>query len=164
MDGLMVKSRGRKEIYKLIKNTLSWRYGRQKLLWRAKMELIRGIHHVSMKASSDAEYRKALIFYLDILGLKEYRRWDTGIMIDTGAGLIEIFNSADDKLEKGTIRHFAFAVNDVEACARKVKDAGYEVFIEPKDIEIPSTPAIHAKIAFAYGPLGEEIEFFETMD
>lgn len=126
------------------------------------MKYISGIHHVSMKASGEAEYRKALDFYLNILGLQEVRRWDTGIMIDTGSGLIEIFNDADDQLEKGTIRHFAFTVSDVDSCVREVEDAGYEVFIKPKDIEFPSTPALSARIAFAYGPLGEEIEFFET--
>ena len=33
-----------------------------------------------------------------------------------------------------------------------------EVFIEPKDIKIASTPAFPARIAFCKGPLGEEIE------
>ena len=59
------------------------------------------------------------------------------------------------------IRHFAFATNDVDACVEAVKAAGYEVFIEPKDIEIASTPVFPARIAFCKGPLGEEIELFE---
>ena len=44
-----------------------------------------------------------------------------------------------------------------------VKAAGYEVFIEPKDIEIASIPAFPARIAFCKGPLGEEIELFEEV-
>lgn len=39
--------------------------------------------------------------------------------------------------------------------------AGYEVFIEPKNIEIASMPVFPARIAFCRGPLGEEIEFFQ---
>ena len=30
-----------------------------------------------------------------------------------------------------------------------------------KDIVIPSSPELHARMAFCYGPLGEEIEFFQ---
>lgn len=125
------------------------------------MGYINGIHHVAMKASSETEYKKALNFYLDVLELKEVRRWKSGIMIDTGSGIIEIFNNAEEKLETGAIRHFAFSVSDAEACARIVAEAGYEVFIGPKDIEIPSTSPLKARVVFAYGPLGEEIEFFE---
>ena len=49
----------------------------------------------------------------------------------------------------------------IDACVESVKAAGYEVFIEPKDIKIASTPAFPARIAFCKGPLGEEIELFE---
>lgn len=82
-------------------------------------------------------------------------------MLDTGSGIIEIFNDGDGALEKGVIRHFAFATDDVDACANAVKKAGYEVFIEPKNIEIASLTAFPARIAFCKGPLGEEIEFFQ---
>ena len=46
-----------------------------------------------------------------------------------------------------------------DACAR-VRAAGYEVFIEPNDIVIRSEPEFRARMAFCFGPLGEEIEFF----
>ena len=42
-----------------------------------------------------------------------------------------------------------------------LKEAGYEVFIEPNDIVISSTPEFPARIAFCRGPVGEEIEFFQ---
>ncbi len=51
--------------------------------------------------------------------------------------------------------------DDVDACVDAVKKAGYEVFIEPKNIEIASMPVFPARIAFCRGPLGEEIEFFQ---
>lgn len=123
--------------------------------------LIKGIHHVSLKASNEVEYKKVINFYSDILGLPIVREWEAGIMFETGAGIIEVFNNADAPLEKGTIRHFAFAVDDVDACVKAVTDAGYEVFIGPKDIVIPSAPEFPARMAFCYGPLGEEIEFFQ---
>ena len=48
----------------------------------------------------------------------------------------------------------------VDLCVKSVIEAGYEVFMGPKDIVIPSSPELKARMAFCYGPLGEEIEFF----
>ena len=45
----------------------------------------------------------------------------------------------------------------------KIKGAGYEVFIEPNNIVIKSEPEFHARMAFCFGPLGEEIEFFQEL-
>ena len=119
------------------------------------MSLVKGLHHVSMKCSSMEEYEKTVDFYKNIIGIPVARTWDTG------SGIIEIFNDGDGALEKGVIRHFAFATDDVDACVEAVKKAGYEVSIEPKNIEIASLPAFPARIAFCKGPLGEEIEFFQ---
>lgn len=125
------------------------------------MGIIKGIHHVCIKTSSQEEYDKVVVFYRDVLGLPVARTWDVGIMFDTGCGLIEVFSNAKNPLEQGAIRHFAFATDDVDACVKAVQDAGYEVFMGPKDIEIPSTPSFPARVAFCFGPVGEEIEFFE---
>lgn len=125
------------------------------------MSLIKGIHHVSMRTATALEYKKVIEFYKDILGLPVAREWKTGIMFDTGTGIIEVFNDGENVLPKGVIEHFAFAVDDVDACVKAVSEAGYEVFKEPKDILIPSTPEFPARMAFCYGPLGEEIEFFQ---
>lgn len=122
--------------------------------------MIKGIHHVSMKCSNQEEYEKTIHFYKDILGLPVKRSWNAGIMLDTGAGLIEIFNDGEEKLDKGVIRHFAFDVDDADQCIDVVRKAGYEVFVEPKDVVIASMPPLQARVAFCYGPLGEEIEFF----
>ena len=54
-----------------------------------------------------------------------------------------------------------FRTDNADAMVQKVKDAGYEVFIEPNDIVIRSEPEFHARMAFCYGPLGEQIEFFQ---
>ena len=106
------------------------------------------------------EYKNVAEFYGDILGLSVARKWDGGIMFDTGDGIIEVFEDGESPLPQGNIRHFAFAAEDVDACDSAVRKAGYEVFVEPKDIEIQSDPRFPARIAFCHGPLGEEIEFF----
>lgn len=125
------------------------------------MGLVNGIHHISMKTRSVEQYNKVVTFYKDILGLSVKREWAGGVMFDTGAGLIEIFTNGEEDLPKGTIRHIAFDVDDVDLCVKTVTEAGYEVFMGPKDIVIPSSPELHARMAFCYGPLGEEIEFFQ---
>lgn len=82
-------------------------------------------------------------------------------MLTTGDAMLEIFASGTDLPGQGAIRHFALATDDVDACVRAVEAAGYEVFIQPKDIVIASTPEFPARIAFCHGPVGEEIEFFQ---
>lgn len=123
--------------------------------------MITGIHHVSMKCCDPDKYREALRFYRDILGLRVYRQWAEGALLDTGAGLIEIFSNGPGVPEKGAVRHFALACDDVDAQIEAVRQAGYEVFIEPNDIQIPAVPPVRARMAFCIGPLGEEIEFFD---
>ena len=122
--------------------------------------MIKGIHHVSLKCGTAEEYETAKNFYLDILGLQIKREWPEGIMIDAGNCLIEIFNNGAGEKLKGAVRHFAFSVDNVDNLVEKVRDAGYEVFLGPKDIVINSEPELPARIAFLTGPLGEEIEFF----
>ena len=123
--------------------------------------MITGIHHISMKCGTPEEFGKAKDFYLNLLGFTMRREWPEGIMIDSGDGLLEIFRNGPGIRSKGAIRHIAFATDDVDGIADRVRKAGYEVFIEPNDIVIRSEPAFPARMAFCFGPLGEEIEFFQ---
>lgn len=129
--------------------------------------MITGIHHVALKCKGTEEFEKAVHFYRDILKLEVARTWgeetEAGAMLDTGSGLIEIFADALDQKEEGAVRHFALETNDVDGCVMAVKAAGYEVFVEPKDIVIPSNPPYPARIAFCFGPVGEQIEFFHVL-
>ena len=122
--------------------------------------MIKGLHHISLKCGTKEEFEKAKDFYLNIPGFKVVREWPEGIMIDFGNGQLEIFNNGEGIKTKGALRHIAFATDDVDEMAKKVKDAGYEVFIEPKEITMRSEPEFHARMSFCFGPLGEEIEFF----
>lgn len=128
------------------------------------MSFITGIHHICIKCSTASEFSRVSHFYHEILSLPIARSWDGGVMFDTGAGLIEVFANAEDAPGQGVIRHFALATDDVDAVVERVTAAGYEVFMGPQDIAIPSTPVFPARIAFCYGPMGEEIEFFQERD
>ena len=54
----------------------------------------------------------------------------------------------------------ALLTDDVDEIAAKVKAAGYDLFIEPNDKVIPSDPPYPIRMAFCYGPLGEQVEFY----
>ncbi len=122
--------------------------------------LIVGAHHFSMKCTPE-QLERAVEFYHGLLGLPIVRRWADGLMLDTGSALIEIFTNGEGSPGKGSIRHIALAAADTDRCAAIVRDAGYPVFVGPKDIVIPADPPLAARIAFCTGPLGEEIEFFQ---
>ena len=122
--------------------------------------MIKGIHHISMKCETPEELEKVKEFYLDILGLTVCREWDGGLMLDTGKGLIEIFTDQAGVRQLGAIRHMALLTDDVDSIVSKVREAGYEVFVEPNDVDIPAEPVYPIRMAFCYGPLGEQIEFF----
>ena len=123
--------------------------------------MISGLHHISLKCATLEEFEKAKKFYVDLLGFTIVREWPEGIMIDFGNGMLEISNNGEGIKTKGALRHIAFATDNVDEMVNIVKNAGYEVFIEPKDIVIDSNPIFPARMAFCYGPLGEEIEFFQ---
>ena len=125
--------------------------------------MVTGIHHVSMKCGTAEDFQKAKAFYCEILELPVWREWPEGILIDTGSGLIEIFNNGDCELRQGAIRHFALADTDVDATVEKVRQAGYEILTGPKDISIKPEPGYPARIAFCVGPLGEQIELFQVL-
>ena len=122
--------------------------------------MIKGIHHISMKCGSAEEFEKVREFYLSLLGLTVCRAWKDGIMIDTGGGYIEIFTNAEGEYRIGTIRHVALLTDDVDEIISKVRAGGYEVFVEPNVKVIESNPPYPIRMAFCYGPLGEQIEFF----
>ena len=122
--------------------------------------MIKGIHHISMKCGTAEELAKVREFYIELLGLIIVREWAEGIMIDTGNGLLEIFTNAEGTRSLGAIRHMALLSDDVDEIAAKVKAAGYDLFIEPNDKVIGSNPPYPIRMAFCYGPLGEQVDFF----
>ena len=125
--------------------------------------MIKGIHHISMKCKTEEELRKVKEFYIEILGLKVSREWTGGFMLDTGNGMIEIFTNAEGEHRLGAIRHIALLTDDVDGAVEKVKAGGYEVFVEPNDKVFDSVPPFKIRMAFCFGPLGEQVEFYSEL-
>ena len=121
---------------------------------------VSGIHHIALKCGSKEKFDRTVAFYTELLGLSVKRAWQGAVMLDTGAGLLEIFEEGDAVPPMGQYRHVAFAVTDPDSIIEKIRAAGYAITMECTDIVIPSQPPLPARIAFCIGELGEEIELF----
>ncbi len=151
-----------RKVYLIKKQTITYKTNKK---GNTKMKPeITGIHHIALKAKGLENYKQLFDFYTKILGLPVVRTWGSdenpAAMIDTGAGMLEIFANAPDALSAGALRHMAFAVKDTDAAIEAVRAAGYKVTMEPTDIVIASEIPYPARIAFCIGPVGEEVEFF----
>ena len=62
------------------------------------------------------------------------------------------------------LEHPSYSSFSMNELAAKVEAAGYDVFIKPKDIVIPSNPEFHVRMSFFYGPLGEQVELFNPQE
>ena len=123
--------------------------------------LIKGVTHVCIKCSP-SELSEIIRFYHTVLGLPIECETADGIMFSAGNCSIEVFTDGGEHLPTGAVRHFAFEVNSADDCVKAVSDAGYEVFIPARDGVIESQPPLNIRYAFCYGPVGEEVEFFEV--
>ena len=130
-------------------------------------EIIKGMefHHIALEAN---DFEKTLEFY-KALGMKEVSRWGTPektiAMLDVGdGGIIEIFSDGSDEAfaVNGKWAHFALGVDDVDAAYEVAIKAGGISKIEPKSVPLDAIPEKKTiRIAFVYGPSGEEVEFFK---
>ncbi|MFR3429417.1 MAG: hypothetical protein ACLTTH_04585 [Holdemanella porci] len=67
---------------------------------------------------------------------------------------------AQSQLGKGCIRDFAFATDHVDELVEKVRNAGYRVSVELKNVDMKTNPVSPIRVAFIEGPLHESIELF----
>lgn len=130
-------------------------------------KLIKGIEHVCIKCRDAEEFSKVEQFYTEVLGLGVIRSWGDEehpcITFDTGNGGIEVFTEDVEDLPQGAVRHFALETDDVDGCVKAVREAGYQITIEPASMTLESDPPYKLRMAFAIGPVGEEIEFFQGL-
>ena len=125
--------------------------------------MLQGLHHVSLKASGEAQFEGVLAFYTQVLDCPLVRTWgqgeDRGAMLDLGNTLLEVTANGAPGQEKGLLRHIAFATDNVDDAVERAAQAGCPVLIAPVDKMLGEELPI--RIAFCAGPAGEEIEFFQ---
>ena len=61
---------------------------------------------------------------------------------------------------EGCIRHFALSTDHVDEIVERVRNAGYKVSVEPKNVDMKTEPVFPIRVAFIEGPLHESIELF----
>ncbi len=126
-----------------------------------------GTHHVAIQSR---DWNASLALYRDVLGMDfvaEFGPDERRIMLlDTGDGShIELFQptsespSPEGPSPNDPVTHIALATTDTRAAIEHVRSHGYEVTIEPKDVDLGG---LNVTIAFFKGPSGEVVEFFQV--
>ena len=126
-----------------------------------------GMHHVAVQARA---WEASLRLYRDVLGMEPIAEFGAPerkiVLLDTGDGShMELFAPTAESPSEGSespndpVPHFALAVDDARAATEHVRAAGYEVTMEPKDVQLDS---LNVTIAFFTGPSGESVEFVQT--
>ena len=121
-------------------------------------------HHIGLKCS---DIEKSIAMY-SALGMKEVMRWGEGenlvVMLDLGdGGRLEMFaNGSDEFSANGKWIHFALQTEDVDAAYAAALKIGFTSRMEPTVLPLSTSPEpTPVRIAFVYGPDGEQIEFFK---
>ena len=128
-----------------------------------------GAHHISIQTRDLAS---SLQLYKDVLGMEVAAEFGSPerpmMLLDMGDGShIELVGnmaaasvqSAAGIPAKDPILHFALATTDTRLAVERVRQAGFEITVEPRDVDLNG---LAVTIAFFKGPNGEEIEFFQT--
>jgi glyoxylase I family protein len=127
-----------------------------------------GTHHIAVQTR---DLEASLHLYRDVLGMNIVAELGSPerkiILLDIGDGShMELFAptaetpTADSPAPNDPVIHFALATTDTRSAIEHVRQAGYEVTMEPKEVEIVGRKAT---IAFFKGPNGEKIEFFQVL-
>ncbi|WP_458862702.1 VOC family protein [Acidaminobacterium chupaoyuni] len=129
------------------------------------MSIIKGVHHICIKAVSAQQLETAVKFYTETLGLPVVRRWGEGeksaVMVDAGGVLIEMMaNGTLSAPTVGSVNHFALMTDEVDDLIAAIRGQGYRVTMEPQNKDLPCRPPLPVRIAFFEGPLGELVELF----
>ena len=118
-----------------------------------------GTHHVAVQTR---DWATSLRLYRDVLGMTpvaEFGSTERKIMLlDAGDGShMELFQPTATSPEEGSpsandpITHLALATTDTEGSIEHVRQAGYEVTVEPKRLNLGG---LDVTIAFFNGPCG----------
>lgn len=126
-----------------------------------------GCHHIAVQTR---DWDASMKLYRDVLGMPVAAEFGPPehkiVLLDMGDGsYMELFQPEANTPAPGAaapndpVTHFALATTNTKAATEHVRQAGYEITMEPETLDLgPLT----VTIAFFRGPNGESIEFFQT--
>jgi len=126
-----------------------------------------GLHHITIQTR---DWDASLHLYLEVLGMRVAAEWGPPerrmMLLDVGDGShIELIGPTANSPVAGSLAandplvHLALATADAAAAIEPVRQAGFEVTMEPKDVKLAD---LEATVAFFKGPNGEVVELFQT--
>ncbi len=126
-----------------------------------------GVHHITIQTR---DWEASLRLYREVLGMQVAAEWGPQerrmMLLDVGDGShIELIGPTVNSPAVGSqaandpLVHLALATADAAAAIEPVRQAGFEVTMEPKDVKLAD---LEATVAFFKGPNGEVVEFFQT--
>ncbi|WP_262029407.1 VOC family protein [Microvirga sp. Mcv34] len=132
--------------------------------------MVQGFEHVGMTSSN---LDRTIGFYCGLLGLKEILVKRTGeggriAFLETGGVMLEIVEPAasiqgparEVPVTEAGIRHITFRVDDVEAIYDKLRSAGVDFTVPPREA---ANAELIRKVAFCKDPDGIIVEFLERV-
>lgn len=125
-----------------------------------------GFHHIAIRVT---DFDRSVAFYTEGLGFTSAHMWGSrekhnrAAMLDTGDGdFFELFEREPDNApSEASYLHAALRTRDCDQAVAAAREAGAEITVEPKDVDIPSDPPYRVRIAFFKGPDGEIVELFQ---
>ena len=125
------------------------------------MEHYRGLGHIAVYAE---KLEESIAFYQRIGG-KLLNRCDLPdrslALVELGGVVLELLQFPDSVIgREGCISHFAIAVDDVDAAAKALEQAGVDTFETPETVRMPDLFG-GLDNRFFKGPSGERIELLK---
>ncbi len=128
-----------------------------------------GIHHIAVRTTDLSE---SLRLYRDVLGMRIVKEDEVPgkrlVLLDTGDGShIELAAPqgsaapANNPEVNHPLQHIALTTTDVPGVIERVRSAGYEITVEPRQARLGDSPTT---IAFFKGSAGELIELYHTQE
>lgn len=124
-----------------------------------------GIHHIAVRTT---DLEASLKLYRDVLGMLIVKEKDVPgkrlVLLDTGDGshielaaLLDSAALANVPEVNHPLQHIALTTTDVPGVIERVRTAGYEITVEPKEVRLGESPTT---VAFFKGSAGELIELY----
>lgn len=125
------------------------------------MELYHGLGHIAIYTK---DLEESIAFYEKIGGKVTDRCDPPGkrlALVAFGGIVLELLQFPDGVTDlEGCISHFAIAVDDVDAAAKALEEAGVDTFETPATVSMPTTFG-GLDNRFFKGPSGERIELLK---